>query len=300
MVFRKDRSVSHGGGLTVYVNSTICCKSLSQFANPGNVSECLWLQLRPRRLPRSVSSVVLAVIYHPPYAAQDNNNLYNHVKATVDLYSLGHPECLICVVGDFNPNSTNISTAPFKRMCGLTQIVKVFTRDTVILDWCLTNSPKVFSSPKQLPKIGASDHYSVLVAPVIQSSRPSKLTMLRRNTRPSHIRDFGGWITSFVWNDLYALDSCEEKFKYFYKNLHEAVERFLLVRLHRVHSSDKPWMTGQIKALISKRQRCLAKHGKDSPLFKLLHNKVQRSVKYAKRVFYDGKVKQLRESNVSK
>ena len=130
MVFRKDRSVSRGGGLAVYVNSTIRCKSLSQFANPGNVSECLWLQLRPRRLPRSVSSVLLAVIYRPPYAtAQDNNDLYNHVKAAVNLCWLEHPECLICVVGDFNPNSTNISMAPFKRMCGLTQIVKVFTRE---------------------------------------------------------------------------------------------------------------------------------------------------------------------------
>ena len=94
--------------------------------------------------------------------------------------------------------------------------------------------------------------------------------------------------------------TCEEKLKYFYQNLHEAVERFLPVRLHRVHSSDKPWMTGQSNALISKRQRCLAKHRKDSPLFKLLHNKVQRLVKYAKRVFYDGKVKHLRESNASK
>ena len=77
MVFRKDRSVSRGGGLAVY---------------PGNVSECLWLQLRPRRLPRSVSSVLLAVIYHPPYAtAQDNNDLHNRVQATVDLYLLEHP-----------------------------------------------------------------------------------------------------------------------------------------------------------------------------------------------------------------
>ena len=81
----------------------------------------------------------------------------------------------------------------------------------------------------QLPKIGASDHYSVLVAPVIPSSHSSKLTLLRRDTRPSHIRDFGGWITSFVWDDLYALDSCEEKFKYFYQNLHEVVECFLPV-----------------------------------------------------------------------
>ena len=44
----------------------------------------------------------------------------------------------------------------------------------------------------------------------------------------------------------------------------------------------------------------MAKRGKDSALFQLLHNKVQRSVKYAKRVFYDGKVKHLRESNASK
>ena len=208
IVFPKDRSVSRGRSLAVYVNSTIRCKSLSQFANPGNVSECLWLQLRPRRLPRSVLSVLLADIYHPLYAtAQDNNDLYNHVQATVDLYSLQHPECLICVVGDFNPSSINISPAPFKHMCGLTQIIKVFTRDTGILDWCLTNSPKVFSLPKQLPKIGASDHYSVLVAPVIPSSCPSKLTMLRRDTRPNRIRDFGGWTTSFVWDNLYTLDS---------------------------------------------------------------------------------------------
>ena len=67
IVFPKDRSVSRGGSLAVYVNSTIRCKSLSQFANPGN-SECLWLQLRPRRLPRSVLLVLLADIYHPPYA----------------------------------------------------------------------------------------------------------------------------------------------------------------------------------------------------------------------------------------
>ena len=93
---------------------------------------------------------------------------------------------------------------------------------------------------------------------------------------------------------------CKEKFKYFYQNLHEAVERFLPVCPHRVHSSDKPWMTSQIKALISKRQRCLAKHRKDSPLCKSLQNKVQRSVQYTKWVFYDGKVKHLRESNASK
>lgn len=301
IVFRKDRSQARGGGLVVYVNCTIPCKVLSQFVSPNNTSECLWLQLRPRRLPRSVSSVLLAVIYHPPHAtSQDNNDLYNHVQTTTDSYSLDHPECLVCVVGDFNPTSTNISPVVFKRQCGLTQIIKVLTRDTGILDWCLTNSPKVFSSPKQLPKIGSSDHYSVLVAPVTPSMRPTKLVVSRRDTRDSRIREFGRWLTLFVWDDLYALGSCEEKFDYFYKTLHAAVDRFLPVRSHRKHSSDKPWMTSKIKALIARRQKCLTKHGKDSPLFGSLRNKVQRAVKDSKKVFYERKVKHLRESNSSK
>ena len=45
-------------------------------------------------------------------------------------------------------------------MTGLTQIIKVLTRDSGILDWCLTNRPKTMSEPKQLPKVGRSDHYS--------------------------------------------------------------------------------------------------------------------------------------------
>lgn len=81
----------------------------------------------------------------------------------VDSYTLRHPECLGLVTGDFNPTSTNIAPTPFKRSCGLTQIINVLTRDSRILDWCLTNKPKAFCAPSQLPKLGSSDHYCVLI-----------------------------------------------------------------------------------------------------------------------------------------
>ena len=60
------------------------------------------------------------------------------------------------IIGDFNPNSTGLSPAETKRYTGLTQIVNVLTRDTGILDCCLTNKPNLFNSPKQLPKLGSS------------------------------------------------------------------------------------------------------------------------------------------------
>jgi hypothetical protein len=35
--------------------------------------ECLWLLLKPDRLPRGISSIILAAIYHPPIADQGRN-----------------------------------------------------------------------------------------------------------------------------------------------------------------------------------------------------------------------------------
>ena len=55
------------------------------------------------------------------------------------------------ISGDFNPSSTSFSATIIKRMCGMTQSVKVLTRDTGILDWLLTNRPSLMSDPVQLP-----------------------------------------------------------------------------------------------------------------------------------------------------
>jgi hypothetical protein len=65
-----------------------------------------------------VSSILIAVVYHPPHAsADDNYKVYNHIQGVVDSHLACHPDGLICIVGDFNPNSTNISSSRFRRDC---------------------------------------------------------------------------------------------------------------------------------------------------------------------------------------
>jgi hypothetical protein len=56
----------------------------------------------------------------------------------------------------------------------LTQLVIVPTRRNNILDWCLVNKPKFFDEPAQLPNIGSSDHFSILIIPsaLIKSRNP--------------------------------------------------------------------------------------------------------------------------------
>ena len=260
-----------------------------------------WGWLRPTRLPRPISAVLIGTVYHPPHAkAEDNNRLRDHIQEVVDSRLLQYPDCLVCVVGDFNPASTNFSASALKQCCGLTQIVRIKTRDTGILDWCLTNKPKCLSTPVQLPKLGTSDHYCFLVKNNQPPLKPSKTTITKRDTRASNIRSFGQWITSYSWDELYNLTSCKEKFEWFYSRISEAIDKFLPVRSVRMHATDKPWITVAIKSAISKRQRFLSKYGKESVLFKIWRNKVQRLMKECKETFYETKVKTLKETNVAR
>ena len=108
-LFRKDRT-TRGGGIAMYVKSSIQCKILDIIKPPDMITEDMWIQLRPTRLPRQISSILIGVIYHPPRPTADENNmLYDYIQNTVDTYLVDHPDSLVCIVGDFNPNSTHLS-----------------------------------------------------------------------------------------------------------------------------------------------------------------------------------------------
>ena len=158
--------------------------------------------------------------------------------------------------------------------CGLSQIVKVLTRDTGTLHWCLTNHPKLCPTPIQLPKIGSSDHYCVLVPPGTPVPRACERTIVRRDTRNSQLRDFGRWVTMFSWDYFFSLESTEEKFEYFHQTLPDAADKFLPSNVSRIHGNDKPWMNERVKATIRKRQKLVAHCGKDSRLFRHSRNMV--------------------------
>ena len=64
----------------------------------------------------------------------------------------------------------------------------------------------------------------------------------------------------------------------------------------RVHETDRPWMSSQLKGFISRRQRAFT-HGNDL-LFKMSRNKVNRERKGCRKVhyYYQNKVKDLRDT----
>ena len=300
VLFRRDRP-TYAGGIAAYINCDILCQIVSTPTLVDPLTEILWIKLRPQRLPRPVSIILLGIVYHLSYAtAEDNNILYQHVRETVDSFTLNHPDCLVYLTGDFNPASTNLSPEVLKRSCGLTHTVKVLTRDTGILDWFLTNSPKWSDDPKQLPKIGTSDHHGVLVRQTKSRAKPTNRTFFRRDTRDSRLRAFGQWLTTHKWNGFFSLNSCLDTIAHFNSVICEAIDRFFPLTRTRAHQGDRPWVTPKIRAWIRKRQIFLARYGKDSQSFKHWRNKVQRAIKSCKEACYNSKVKNLKETRVGK
>ena len=174
----------------------------------------------------------------------------------------------------------------------------MLTRDTGILDWCLTNHPKLLSEPKQLPKLGSSNHYCVLVQQG-PHTKVSKRTISRWDMRESAINSFGRWLTSFSWDPFYRLTIAKRKLQFFITTLTDALDRFMPLKVSLSHSSDKPWLTHRMESHIVKRQEALASWGKDSPTFHMWRNKVQRELHTCKQKFYQRKVRNIKDSNIS-
>ena len=155
-IFRKDRSVHRGGGICVFISDDISAKRRPDIEDPN--FECLWFSLRPTRLPRPLSCIMVCVVYHPPgLSAKDHQDLNDYLVSTIDTLRTQYPDCGIVLLGDFNDfNISNLLPCH-----SMKQVVDQPTRGTSILDLIITKLFHLCQKPHVLAPLGTSDHNSV-------------------------------------------------------------------------------------------------------------------------------------------
>ena len=91
-LFRKDRNdpiKGTGGGVGAYIGTSHPTRRINDFDNPN--IESLWLAIRPHRLSRHTSVILLAVVYHPTDSTTVDNEATPAVKHW--LLSCQPPRC---------------------------------------------------------------------------------------------------------------------------------------------------------------------------------------------------------------
>lgn len=81
VLYRKDRPNREGGGVCAFVTIIIPYKRRTGLEHP--VFECMWLWLRPHRLPRPLSSIICGIVYSPEALAQENRDRLSYLIETL-------------------------------------------------------------------------------------------------------------------------------------------------------------------------------------------------------------------------
>lgn len=286
-LFSRPRTVKRGGGVALYLKETIQTRILTDAHVPDEL-EVLWAWARPPRLPRTISGLILCVVYYPPSSLY-GELLIEYISASLDLFQAKYPGAGIVLLGDFNRLDTDLVC----RLTGLVQVVNTPTRDQSILDKIMTNIQQHYKEPLSTSPIGRSDHNTVLWRPIINTKKINTIRKkVVRPIRDSDKRSFGQWITTFEWTGVNDAVTTNTKTTEFYSTLQSAIDTFFPTKSTSSHCEDKPWFSPELKSLILNRQKAYLS-GKFH-LWRFLRNKVARLIKSAKRNFYSLSVSRLK------
>lgn len=286
---RRDRSNRRGGGVACYIKNSLQYDRLTDLNSDSQ--EVLWVRLRPHKLPRKFSCIMVGCVYHPPEA--DDASMRDYLINSVDTVFRKYPDSGIILMGDFNRFRDNF----LKTHYGLKQIVTSATRNGALLDKIWTNMAIVYDRPTILSELGTSDHNMVLVLPTDHSSLETgsiQRTEIRQ-TGPREKIHFANELVNVRWEPLYRLETCEEQFAFYQGTMERLMNDCFPAKTVTRHSADKPWVTDAFRHLVRQRQR--AHMAGNRLVANQLRNQVNREAARLRRQFYQSKVRELEDSS---
>ena len=148
--------------------------------------EVFWAELRPQRLPRGFSNIIVGVVYQPPDA--NDATMKDYLITSLENVESEYPNSAIIMAGDFNKTLMPLFRAAV-RSFQLKPMVDFPTRGERLLDQIFTNLSEFYSCPRRLPAFGLSDHLTVLVS---AGNRKNQANLSTRSSR-QEIRDQVRW-----------------------------------------------------------------------------------------------------------
>ena len=287
----RNKMVRNSGGVTIAVNKEFVSARKLDIDVPEHI-ESLWISIRPKWLPRSISIIIVAGVYYPGSTsayAPDQDDIILHLTETVHQLYQGYENPLFIIMGDFN----DLNIDELCDACKLKQVVKVPTRKNAILDLILTNNSNDFyESPLTLPSIGTSDHDSVIYKPFVkQTVNMPKKTITIRRFNDSSIREFGSWLVKFNWCEMLKINDVNQKVAYFMNIIWTMIDKFFPLIKVVITNNDKKWITSEIKYLIAERQE--AHHKKNYEARNHIAKKVRYEIRKAKVNYKASKAKSI-------
>ena len=267
---RKDRVGKHGGGVAIYAKYYIAVKRRVEFEYSAGL-ELLWVQCNVDNF-----AFLCGVCYRPPnhdQSAIEEKAFFESLQMCFDNIC-GQIFLAVVLLGDFNAHfnygdtlspNTNIGIRVFKFLesNNLYKLVDNPTRITQtgesILGLIISDSPGFFVSSGTLSPPANCDHCIIYANLNCQKHKPKSFSREIWNFNDVDIDGLNSTLSNVDWNDVFDatpfdIDVIYQRFFYLFVG---TVESFIPHKNVTIRPRDKPWMTGQIRQSIRKRDRLL-------------------------------------------
>ena len=251
-IFRRDRERRWGGGVALYVRSTL--QSFEwKYSGDNRSYELLWVCVNKQ--------TVIAALYHPPKHIYKLEMLLNYIELCIEELFHDYPAANVILAGDLN----QLSDQELTERTGLSQIVTQPTRGNHILDQIFVSCPQSYSVIRVVTSVVKSDHKAVVAYPDSnQLAQPKSKTQLtyRKKTPTQHALFLQSLATTNfdyqpTFNEIDPSINTQQEFDYFYSIAQSLLNQFYPERTITLSSRDADFITPEIKAKLRKKNRLM-------------------------------------------
>lgn len=288
-LFRYDRLQKKCGGVAIYIKSLYNCSLINYL--PINDSEQLWISLNINR-----KSTCIGVVYNP------HISLANTFLETFEncLSILAPKFDNIFIGGDFNIDCLKIQSSNYKKLnniiesYGLLQLVNEPTRiqhgTATIIDLFLCSENININECSVIDVPNMSDHNLVLCKFDLGESFPKPLFHTYRSFRYFDRNRFYNDLENSSLDRILYISNIDEKVELLNSVILDLFNHHAPVVTSRITKKRAPWLTENIKQMMTFRQRALqrfkkTKHQADWLYYKTLRNYSNTAIRNEKRAY---------------
>ena len=303
--YHRVRDGRRGGGIAIYVNEQINCRSLDDLCVSLNHVECLFLECHHKNV-----KFVIGCIYRPPDG--DFDSFINHMEQVLQLLSRSsYTEVFIC--GDFNTNmleyQSDFHCSTFLNIMSSFSYIPLITKPTRINDMSgnhsLLDNIFIRNSLCYVPGIimlSLSDHYPVF-AICKRIFEPDHLSsVIRRQYRPFNDSNISALCDSLSLHDfsnIFELDNVNEIFVEIERVIFQYYDASCPIVTKTLSHKDniKPWIDHEVKREIKLKNSYykLLRMGRiERAVFNRIRNRVTNLIRDKRKAYFANKFERVR------
>ena len=275
-------SSKRGGGAAIVADMKKFSLEKLEILIPYNL-ELVWGLLRPKSdtLSSGVKELIVVSFYCPPRSPK-KSKLLDHILTTVHMLLSKYQNAGLIIGGD--KNDLNIGSL----ISGIPKVRQIVTKNThknKILDIIITNLHQFYQVPVIVPPVQPddpargvpSDHSVPLAVPLSAAHHVTReyKTVTVRPLPESGIEEFNQWMTTFDWEPILTLSdtgvelSPTQQVDNLQTTLEKKLDEIFPKKTIKTSSSDKPFITAELKKLDRKKKKEYRKWGRSDKYIKL-------------------------------